>query len=96
MTEATLRSRLRTLYEGEGQTGDRFRYALLAFDLLTVAWLITSSFFQRGPHHIQIDVAIGVVFLIDFMARLFISRRPVKVTDARGPRADLARKWSKT
>lgn len=78
MTEATLRSRLRTLYEGEGQTGDRFRYALLAFDLLTVAWLITSSFFERGPHHIRIDVAIGVVFLIDFMARLFISRRPVK------------------
>ena len=78
MTETSLRSRLRTLYEGEGQTGDRFRYALLAFDLLTVAWLITSSFFERGPQHIRIDVAIGVVFLVDFMARLFISRRPVK------------------
>ncbi|MES2539388.1 MAG: ion channel [Pseudomonadota bacterium] len=78
MTEATLRARLRTLYEGEGPTGDRFRYALLAFDLLTVAWLITSSFFERGPQHIQIDVAIGVVFLADFMARLSISRRPLK------------------
>ncbi|HLQ19341.1 MAG TPA: ion channel [Tabrizicola sp.] len=78
MTEATIRSRLRTLYEGEGQTGDRFRYALLAFDLLTVAWLITSSFFERGSHHIRIDIAIGVVFLADFMARLFISRKPLK------------------
>ena len=78
MTEAFLRSRLRTLYEGEGPTGDRFRYALLAFDLLTVAWLITSSFFPRGPQHIQIDVAIGAVFLADFMARLVISRRPLK------------------
>ena len=78
MTEASFRSRLRTLYEGAGPTGDRFRYALLAFDLLTVAWLITSSFFPRGPQHIQIDVAIGCVFLADFMARLFISRRPLK------------------
>lgn len=78
MTEAFLRTRLRTLYEGAGPTGDRFRYALLAFDLLTVAWLITSSFFERGQQHVQIDVAIGVVFLLDFMARLFISRRPLK------------------
>ena len=78
MTEATLRSYLRKLYEGEGPTGDRFRYALLAFDLLTVAWLVASSFFERGPRHIQIDVAIGVVFLADFMARLTISRKPLK------------------
>lgn len=78
MTEAFLRSRLRTLYEGAGPTGDRFRYALLAFDLLTVAWLITSSFLERGSHHVRIDVAIGVVFLLDLMARLTISRKPLK------------------
>ncbi len=78
MTEASLRSRLRRLYEGAGPTGDRFRYALLTFDLLTVTWLIASSFLERGPQHVQIDVAIGCVFLADFMARLFISRRPLK------------------
>lgn len=78
MSDSSLRSRLRMLYEGAGPTGDRFRYALLAFDLLTVAWLITSSFFERGPQHVSIDVAIGLVFLADFMARLFISRRPLK------------------
>jgi voltage-gated potassium channel len=78
MSDATLRFRLRKLYEGSGPTGDRFRYALLAFDLLTVAWLIASSFFDRGQHHFWIDVGIGSVFLADFMARLFISRRPLK------------------
>lgn len=78
MSDITFRSRLRELYEGAGPTGDRFRYALLAFDLLTVAWLIASSFFERGPHHFWIDVCIGSVFLADFMARLFISRRPLK------------------
>ena len=78
MTEATLRSRLRALYEGAGPTGDRFRYALLAFDLMTVAWLIASSFLTRGQHHFWIDIAIGSVFLADLMARLTISRRPMK------------------
>lgn len=78
MTEPTLRARLRNLYEGAGETGDRFRYLLLAFDLLTVAWLVASSFFERGPHHARIDIAIGCVFLADFLARQFISRRPIK------------------
>lgn len=78
MTEATLRARLRTLYEGAGPTGDRFRYALLAFDLLTVTWLIASTFLERGEHHFWIDIAIGSVFLADLMARLTISRRPLK------------------
>lgn len=78
MTQATLRSRLRTLYEGEGEAGDRFRYLLLAFDLLTVTWLVASSFFERGAHHFRIDLAIGLVFLADLLARQFISRRPLR------------------
>lgn len=78
MIEAALRSRLRTLYEGAGPTGDRFRYALLAFDLLTVTWLIASSFLDRGAHHTRIDIAIGTVFLADLLARLLIARRPLK------------------
>lgn len=78
MAEASLRSRIRTLYEGAGAAGDRFRYALLAFDLLTVTWLVASSFLERGAHHIRIDIAIGVVFLADFLARLWISRKPLK------------------
>ncbi|WP_128513522.1 ion channel [Tabrizicola thermarum] len=87
MTAVSLRTRLRALYEGAGPTGDRFRYALLAFDLLTVAWLVASSFFPRGPQHVWIDVAIGCVFLADFLARLYISRRPLR---------DLASFWGIT
>jgi voltage-gated potassium channel len=78
MAKTTLRSRLRTLYEGAGQTGDRFRYLLLAFDLMTVTWLVASSFLERGAQHTRIDLAIGAVFLADFLARLFISRKPLK------------------
>ena len=78
MTEARLRARLRALYEGAGETGDRFRYLLLAFDLLTVTWLVASSFFPRGAQHLWIDLAIGLVFLADLLARLLISRRPLR------------------
>jgi len=74
----SFRTRLRALYEGAGEAGDRFRYGLLAFDLLTVGWLVTSSFLPRGASHTGIDIAIGLVFLADFLARLWIARRPVK------------------
>ncbi|MCB6179614.1 ion transporter [Rhodobacter sp. Har01] len=72
----SLRSVLRELYEGPGEAGDRFRYALLAFDLVTVAYLIAASFLPRGPYVFYIDIAIGVVFLADLLARLLVSRRP--------------------
>lgn len=78
MADASPRSRLRLLYEGAGEAGDRFRYALLAFDLMTVTWLVVSSFLARGPQHTGIDIAIGLVFLADFLARLAIARTPLR------------------
>ena len=78
MADSTFRSRLRTLYEGAGASGDRFRYALLAFDLMTVTWLVASSFLPRGLHSTTIDIIIGAVFLADLLARLLIARRPLK------------------
>ena len=77
MTEP-LSAHLRSLYEGTGSTSDRFRYPLLGFDLLTVTWLVTSSFLPRGVHNVTFDMAIGVVFLLDFLARLLIARRPLR------------------
>ena len=74
----TPRARLRDLYEGAGEAGDRFRYGLLAFDLATVCYLVASSFLPRGPINIGIDIAIGLVFLADLLARLLISRRPLR------------------
>ncbi len=78
MAAPPIRSRLRDLYEGPAPASDRFRYALLAFDLLTVAWLVASSFLPRGPHHTTIDLAIGLVFLADLLVRLWIAPRPAR------------------
>ncbi len=75
---SSLRSRLRILYESDGPVGDRFRYALLAFDLSTVAWLVATSFLPRGTQVLVIDIAIGAVFLADLVARIWIARRPLR------------------
>jgi voltage-gated potassium channel len=78
MPTPPLRARLRDLYEGPAPASDRFRYALLAIDLLTVSWLILSSFTARTPHHTTIDIVIGLVFLADLLVRLWIARRPLR------------------
>jgi voltage-gated potassium channel len=76
MADPTLRSRLAQLYEGPAPASDRFRYGLLAFDLMTVSWLVASSFLPRGPQQTWIDLAIGLVYLADLLVRLWIARRP--------------------
>jgi len=71
----TLRKRIWTLYEGDVPAGHRFRYGLLIFDLLTVAFIIATSFVQwQGTKYV--DMALGVLLLLDFGARLSIARRP--------------------
>lgn len=66
-----LRERVRALYEGESETAQRFRYGLLVFDLVTITFLITSSFLHwRGTEYL--DAAIGLVILADVLARLWI------------------------
>lgn len=73
--KSTLRERIRNLYEGNQPAGHRFRYGLLIFDLATIAFVIATSFLHwYGTKYV--DMAIGVVLLFDFLARLYISRQP--------------------
>jgi len=74
----SLRQRIRTLYEGDVPAGHRFRYGLLIFDLVTIAFVIATSFLQWSETE-NIDAVIGVVLLADFAARLWISRRPLRM-----------------
>lgn len=65
---------LKDLYEGESDRAIRFRYGLLLFDLLTILFLIITSFVQSNLLEL-VDAAIGVIVLGDFLARLSLSRR---------------------
>jgi voltage-gated potassium channel len=70
-----IREKLRLLYNGNSRRAHQFRYALLAFDLITIGFLIVSSFVQAG-HNEVIDALIGVFLMLDFAARLWIAANP--------------------
>jgi len=70
----SLKAQIRFYYEAEHPSAYRFRYALLAFDIATVLFIVVSSFLERGPLLEVADVAFGIVILADFSARLYISR----------------------
>ena len=44
MTFDSLKTDIRQLYEGATPSGVRFRYALLVFDIVTVLFIIATSF----------------------------------------------------
>jgi voltage-gated potassium channel len=72
-----IRKRIHALYEGQSETAHRFRYGLLAFDLVTIVFLVASSFLQStGTEYL--DLAIGAVILADVAARVWISPTPWK------------------
>lgn len=69
--------KLYRLYEGSSEEAHRFRYGLLAFDIVTIFFLIVSSFFHwRGTE--VLDFIIGVVILADLAARFWISRQKAR------------------
>ena len=69
-----MRTRLSRLYFGRSKVASGFRFAMLTFDILTIAFFIISSMMHE--YHawvLPIDIAIALVIFLDFMARLWIS-----------------------
>ncbi|TNC71693.1 potassium channel family protein [Rubellimicrobium roseum] len=65
---------MRELYEGHSDRAQRFRTWLLAFDIATVVFIVATSFSERGVSVEIVDAVLGVVILLDLLARLAISR----------------------
>lgn len=66
---------LRELYESNSPQAHRFRYGLLAFDIVTVMFIVATSFLPRSDLLEGLDIVFGGMILLDFVARLVISRR---------------------
>ena len=75
---AQVRKRLKALYEGGSAEAHRFRYGLLAFDILTLVFIVATSFGARETWIEVLDIIFGILILADFCARLFISDRPLR------------------
>lgn len=84
----SLKARLRYLYDGESVQAHRFRYGLLVFDILTVLFLITSTFFYGSRTVEFFDYFFGIFVALDFSARFWIAHdkkffitRPLNIAD---------------
>lgn len=62
------------LYEGHGAGPYYFRLALLAFDIVTIAYFLWAPFRGEGVSHPIADYVIGGVIALDLAARFYIAR----------------------
>jgi voltage-gated potassium channel len=69
---------LRKLYKGDTPAAVRFRYGLLGLDIITVLFIVVTSFLPRSKAVESLDIVFGILILADFSARLAVSRRPLR------------------
>ena len=67
---------LRHLYEAMTPEAKRFRYGLLALDLVSVGWIAAASFMELSPLVLTIDVLLGLVLLAEYGVRIAASGVP--------------------
>jgi voltage-gated potassium channel len=82
------RAWLRHLYTARTPAARRFRYGLLALDLLSVAWIVVASFLPSRGVVVAVDVGLGLMLLAEFAARHWVrdhplssAARPLEVAD---------------
>lgn len=74
MKASSFRERLQALYFGNDRRARQFRYGLIAFDIVTIGVFLLSSVASAHWWMVPIDLAIAVVLIVDFLARLYAER----------------------
>jgi voltage-gated potassium channel len=74
MLEGRLKRAAREIYRGDSRAATRYRYALLAFDFVTIAFFIVTAPMELTPAILAADLAIGAIILLDFLIRLWIAQ----------------------
>jgi voltage-gated potassium channel len=64
---------IRLLYTGRSQGARRFRYGLVVFDALTIAYFIATAALPVTPVMMMVNAGLGVLILLDLAARFWIS-----------------------
>ncbi len=73
----SLRKRLRRLYHGDDRTATRFRWFMLAVDVVTIALFVELTFVTEADWIIGLELGLGLILLADLLARLYIDSRPL-------------------
>jgi len=76
MADRAFRETLKELYFGSTPAAVRFRYALLGFDLLTIAFFIASSMAEQTMGILVVDLVLAAVLAGELAARVSIANRP--------------------
>ncbi len=71
-----MKETLKDLYYGNNQQAQKFRLALLAFDVVTILFFIISSMIGGGMVILVLDFAIATILLLELIARTIIANRP--------------------
>lgn len=72
--QARLQSALRSLYFGEDPRARRFRYGLIAFDLVTIAIFILAASLPEQGWIVPVDFVLGILLTLELLARLYAER----------------------
>lgn len=71
--EAPLKRELRLLYKGRSKRATRFRYGLIAFDFISIAFFIFSAAAPQTTALLVLNALFGLMILADFIIRLWIT-----------------------
>ena len=70
-----LHRRINNLYHGHDRRANIFRWSLFAFACLTVLYFVIASLYHHVDELHVVEEAIGIAYLLEFLARLYISPR---------------------
>jgi voltage-gated potassium channel len=70
-----LHQQLDHLYHGASNRARNFRWGLLAFDSITILYFVVASFLHHVDDLHVVEESIGIIYLLEFSARLFISKK---------------------
>lgn len=73
-----LHSRIDDLYNGSSQGSRNFRWSLLTFDAITIFYFVVASFLHHVDDLHSVEETIGIIYLLEFMARLYISEQRLR------------------
>ena len=73
-----LHEQIDSLYNGTNIRARNFRWGLLALDSIAILYFLVASFFHYIDELHIIEEGIGIIYLLEFSSRLFISSRRLR------------------
>ena len=84
----TFRQKLYQIYFGSDPSLAVWRWALITFDVILLFFFVLTTFIEHSEWLIRVDYVIGVVLLVDWITRLWVTRdrlafltRPISIVD---------------